>query len=728
MDFLRISKEAMVCKQTVEASLIDEQQVVCTIRARLIAEAIIDQEGLFNQVEGKRLYETLHMPDESYYQKMFLSHVRHVLSLFLESSHARLRFKQLSFPLANPFVDQLIARSLCKKEEITKRDISLALMIALLTPLRQSVGSCFATAPLMVVQYEQPFFLFEELYNLVTRGFLKRVVDGKEVRIPMSIKTGLGDLATPMGPLGNKDPSLKEALGIKKLPDVISGETIRTYILRVAQDPKIVEEHFKAKTQSLILKCYEYTVASLSDWKTDFANWNMYTSLGLDHNQEGGLGEMLYKLLEEELGKLNEEITQLTEEVYRTEDQIRALEAHMRGASTEDQIRRIKGEIQAKSHHMYVSEDMHYRQIERSKKIAEFFKFIVEQLTRLFPEYFQEVFDSEMVSTEGEILEDRPAGFRLLYKHGRFDPSVWTMIYSEQEYVSVLIEFFKAIENLLFLAIDWEEGKDLIEVVIDKLIHKVQSPEFMERAKIRTAQMHYVTLKESSPRTPWAYESGGSVDTLVSGYFKVVNKPRKVEFKPTKPIDLLVELIEWMKDAPYKDTNRFESDSYMGMLMTSPVHAFVFKPGLEGFSKAWRSNANTFTYVRDEIEGRGRALYHENPLSKQELNKINEIMTPFGMPNTQHFDEMCNWAVEQRGGKTFLAEIVVNLYYKNSKITYTPFADTNWASDLFVFLVNPVTKEVELWRKNNNYFRALPTWNSHFQGKSWSLFLDDFRG
>lgn len=728
MDFLRISKEEKLCKQTIEASLIDVEQVVCMRRAVLIAEQVIDEKGLFNEEVGKHICETLQMPQETPYQKRFFHHVRHVLALFLESNHARLRLKQLSFPLANPFVDSLIAHSLCKITPLEKRDISLSLLIALLAPLRQSVGSCFATAPLMIVQYEQPFFLFEELYNLVTRGFLKRVVDGKEVRIPMSIKTGMGELLTPMSPLGNTDPSLKEALAKKKLPDVNPGEPIKSYIERVANDYRALQEHFKAKTQSLILKCYEYTVASLSDWKTDFSNWNMYTSLGLDHNEPGGIGEGLYNFLERELGKVNEDISKLTEDVYRTEEQIRTLETHLRSATNPDQIRRLKGEIQAKAHHMYVSEDMHYHQIERSKKIAEFYKFVVEQFMRLFPEYFQEVFDAEMVSSEGDLLEDRPAGFRLLYKHGRFDPTVWTMIYTEDEYTEMLSEFFKAIENILFMAIDWDEGKELIETMIDSLVHQVRDPVFMENAKQRMKMMHLQTLKEAAPRTPWAYESGGSVDTLLHGYFRMVNQPKKVEFKPEKPVDLLTQLIEWVKDAPYNQTSRFENDSSYGLLMTSPVHAFVFTPGLEEFAKTWGSSANTYTYVRDEIEGKGRAMYHEHPPTNQELDKIVAMLAPFGMPNTRHFDEMCNWAESQAAAKTIFAEIVVNLYRRKGVFIHTPFADTNWASDLFTFLINPLTKNLELWRVSSTYLRALPAWENHFQGKAWTIYPEERRG
>ena len=736
MDFLRITEEGMVCKHTLEAGLVDVDQVVCARRAKHIAYAIIDEKGEFDQKRGQEISDHLDMPKETYLQKLFFHHVRHVLGLFIESKHAKLRLKQLSFPLANPFVETLIARSLCKKEEaeLTKRDISLSLVIALLTPLRQSVGSCFATAPLMMVQYEQSFFLFEELYNLVTRGYIKRVIDGKEVRVPMSTKTGLGDLSTPMGSKSHIDPSLLEAFEKEKLKDSMPPESIRSYIKRSSNNPKIVEEHFKAKTQSLILKCYEYTVASLSDWKTEFTNWNIYTSLGLDHNQKGGLGEVVYTLLDEKLNKSQEELSKIAEEVYQTEREIRTFETLLRNAADPDKIRRLKGEIQAKAHHMYVHEDMHYNEIERTKKIAEFFKFVVEQLMRLFPEYFQEVFDPEMVSSnEGDILEDRPAGFRLLYKHGRFDPSVWTMIYTREDYVSQLKQFFRAIEHLLFLALDWDEGKDLVEEVIDCLVEHVETQHFMETAISRTTEMHLKTLSEGGERTPWAYESGGSVDFLVGCYFRMTNNPKKVEFHPNTPRDLLCDLLEWMKDAPYKDTNRFDSDAthgenMQGILMTSPVHAFVFKPGIESFQKAWGSNANTFTYVRDEVEGRIKQLYHQHPLAPQEIEKVEDLMIPFGMPRCKYFDEVSSWAQEQPLLiRTVAAEVVLNLYAQKGLSLDIAFADTNWASDLFTFVVNPITLEIELWRKGAVYYRALPGWVAHFQGKSWSLYLDQFK-
>ncbi len=718
MDFFRIAEEEMVCKQTLEAGISDPDQVICMRRARLIAGHLIDENGEFDLEKGRQFKKMLNISTPTYLQTWFSLHAKHVLDLFIESPHARLRLKQLSLPLANRYIENLIGSN------NDKREVSLALFIALLSPLRQSVGSCFATAPLMMVQYEQPYFLFEELYNLVTRGHLKRIIEGKEVRVPMSIKTGPGNLLHPMGPYSHLDPSLVEAIG-RKGPPPIPGETVKRYISRNAENPSVAEENFKGQAQSLLLKAYEFTVASLSDWKTDFSKWNMYTSLGLDPKEEGGLGEVIFQFLEELIGKINQKIDQFQEEIMIADEQIRALELILSNTTEPDRIRRLRGEIQVKAHHLYVNQEMTSEEVQRAKKINDFYKFMNDELMRLILDYFQEVYDPEMISEEGEILQDRPAGFRLLYKYGRSEPSVWKMIYSKEEYSEKLAAFFQAIEQMVAQGSEIDEIRELIE----RLIAKVQEEAFIQKAIQRTRQMHFKTLNETKDRTPWAYESGGSVEDLISCYFRMVNLPKKFEMKPKNPHDLLCHLLEWIKDAPYRFTNRFDADPMQGMLMTSPVHAFLFKPGLQQFRKAWSSNTNTYTYVRDQIEGKFQQTYYQNPLTFEELSQITQLFGPFGMPRLHHFDEMRHWAEKKPPQiQTLFSEIVINLFKTKSIEIDLPFGDTNWESDLFTFVMNPIYGKLELWRKNGNLFRALPSWQDHFQEKKWNLFTEQFLG
>ena len=84
-------------------------------------------------------------------------------------------------------------------------------LIAWLTYLRQNVGSCFATAPAIVVSEEQPELFFKDLSELFGTGRLKRTFGGVEYSVPFSASWGAGDLrrliVVQRGPLAEKQKS-----------------------------------------------------------------------------------------------------------------------------------------------------------------------------------------------------------------------------------------------------------------------------------------------------------------------------------------------------------------------------------------------------------------------------------------------------------------------------------------------------------------------------------------
>jgi hypothetical protein len=133
---------------------------------------------------------------------------------------------------------------------------------------------------------------------------------------------------------------------------------------------------------------------------------------------------------------------------------------------------------------------------------------------------------------------------------------------------------------------------------------------------------------------------------------------KKVVFYPETPFELLVSLIEYMKDLPYDESSPFEENPLKSILMTNEVHAFLFRPGLEKFCKAWLHSGNTYTYLRD----------------------VDGVM---------------------------------------------PFADTNWASDLFAFAKSSSDSDYQLCRLNTFSLVPMPaSWKSHFhKSKAWTLWF-----
>ena len=67
------------------------------------------------------------------------------------------------------------------------------------------------------------------------------------------------------------------------------------------------------------------------------------------------------------------------------------------------------------------------------------------------------------------------------------------------------------------------------------------------------------------------------------------------------PMDLLTFLLELLKALPYSVTKPFEIDSDASLLMYSPTHAFLLKPGLSSFKDGWLDKGFTYTWIRDHV-------------------------------------------------------------------------------------------------------------------------------
>lgn len=696
MNFLRISEEQQICKYCLQAGLVEVELFRLSRRAKIIADFVLGLDGLLDPVKVEEALSAKPPPPLGLFDNTFFELVKRTLQLFLRNPRAELLLKRLNFPLANPFIETLIRNSLLLPAEkpLTKRDISLALLVALMTPLRQSVGSCFATAPLIRVQMEEGAFLLQELYDLLTRGSLKRTIEGEEVKVPVSTKTGSGDLLKRLGENGHLDPALRVALGTSKF---VSSpfDTVREVIQKNVGIDKVtfVEERFKAQLQSSLLKSYEYTVASFADWKIDFYKWNIYASLGLSHEAKGGIGEAIYQKLDFQLQKTNEEMTKLYEEIVLVESQIRMQESLLQNAYKEDQIRRHKVEIQVKSQHLLFCEDLYRKKRGDAEKLSTFFSFLIDQIVLLFPFYFQEAYDPDMFVEEGDIYEDRPAGFRLLFKHGRADPTVWTMIYTKDAYKKSLIEFFTMIEPILVTRSDWEEGKDLIQGIMDQVIERIKAEDFVKIATNRLKEMHQETMRQTGSRLPWAYTSGGNVEAFIKCYYSLKKAPTKHVLKPKSPQELLESLIELMKDLPYKITNAFEKDPYKSILITNEVHAFLFKPGFDKeFLKSWSLSGNTFTYVRDNFIEKTKQDYHRI-LSDEQIRRIS-------------------------------GESLIVFLQSRGVLTHWIIGDSNWGAEFLGILLHPKTEKLELWRIHAHMNKSLDLWNHLFDGSEWVVYAN----
>jgi hypothetical protein len=102
-------------------------------------------------------------------------------------------------------------------------------------------------------------------------------------------------------------------------------------------------------------------------------------------------------------------------------------------------------------------------------------------------------------------------------------------------------------------------------------------------------------------KKPWAYTSGGTMSGLVSSYFRLEQPPAEAARWVESPTELLVFLVDAMKQTPPKIMEEFLVDPDKSMLIHSPTHAFLLKPGNRAFSQLWQSDTYTYTWIRDTL-------------------------------------------------------------------------------------------------------------------------------
>ncbi len=609
-------------------------------RAVFLADHLLDEEGNFHQLAEAIVAlqsQGYILAPCSYNDGDITEHFLRVLKAFQVSPP---RLKRFGLPLSDPKLAEMIAITLDVEGELTDRHIIWAVLSALLCPLRQSVGSCFATAPAILVHEQQMELFLDDLQQLLYKGHLTLVSGGVESTVPISPSPGIGELKRLYDA---KHPGFTKALATIGLQP--AAPSTQSY-LEVLED--LVLEHFDLKRRDLarvplrltpkleriesaqraiqkakwvmvafsdhlLLKMWEFTLASFVDVKTEFSRWNLYSSLGLHPEEKGGIGALIYHHLEHMLNEANKKLDHYQQEYEIAFDQVRATEHLLKGASSEADGRRLKGEHQSRVYHMYACLEMRDKWSQKAQNTANFFSFLIEQIVAKFQEFFQEVYDAEMQEIQGTLYDDSPAGFRLLYKNRRLHVGSWAFIHTKDEYIQALKDFFLAIENPLIENCNWEEGKLEISHLTTAVIHLVSSEEFIISAFYRMAKAHRVPLQkvdlEKMEKKPWAYTSGGTIITLLKTYFRregsLSEEARWVE----SPQDLLIFLIETLKMLPPMITDPFVRDPERRMLMTSPTHAFSLLPGQELFRQGWEERGFTYTWVRDQLINPGQEFY-----------------------------------------------------------------------------------------------------------------------
>lgn len=572
---------------------------------------------------------------------------------------------------------------------ITDAHARRAALSAWLCYLRQNVGSCFATAPAIIVQSEQPELFLLDLHELLSTGQLKRTFGGIEYVVPLSSTWGAGDLRRPVvlslhskeSPTdiwnapgiqvaleetglidANSDEKIKQIQEkiVQALPDwneknptiLTNCETIlkRIFMLHTgvtendlieyALRPKgmihsglmmqsnfssgmggkgeacanfhhymeIASNSFKSLSENALLKSWEYSLASFSETKSEFTRWNLYSSLGLAPDDAGGLGPCLHNIIKEKLDRYNQKVQDLQFEYEHMFAQVKQLEVRMRNAASEQEAHWIRAEYQVKANEFYLLEELRDAANSKAQVYANLFNIVIDHYDKLFPEHFQEVYDPDIREAPSGPYDDSPAGYRLLFKHGRSNTSQWTPIKSPQEFIDALSRFFTITERELVSIEPLKGLENEISDIVTSLVTHIKTQEFLESAFHRMAIAHKVAPiadpldnLDKIAMKPWAYISGGTMTTLVSCYFKRDQKPTEVARWVESPTELLTYFVDTIKQIPPMIMDPFLKDQDKSLLIHSPTHAFLLKPGISPFKEAWQSEAFSYTWVRDQL-------------------------------------------------------------------------------------------------------------------------------
>ena len=691
--------EALICDEQIslcmafDTTVIQESWSWRNVHVgRELAKLLFDGQGAINRGVVIRAIDLLEknlfsLGPGRYHDRSRQLHLLKILNLCATSKECVAAIKRIGRPIGHQGAERLIKETLNLTESvrITDTHARQAALSALLTYLRQNVGSCFATAPAILIQQEQPLQFLTDIGQLIGTGRLLRVFEGKEYVVPLSISWGMGELLRPfsLAALGKNSfdhlalsPGLQAAFEASGFIDSqatseqkqeqcaallkevtlpqegLFGPITVDFLLKVILQKKCgvipedlslaqagaisaplqglvlsspfgrggkiqavnrylkayeaAKKRFKSLTDNALLKAWEFTLASLSESKANFAKWNLYASLGVQPEEEGGIGQSLFKKIGEKIEMANREISECQSRYDHLFAQTKYLEGRVAHATSEREVGWVRAEYQIRRHEINRVLSERDAAYEKGRKFQNLYPMLIEFYGEKIPQYFQEVYDAEMHNVAANPYDDSPAGFRLMYKHGRGNTALWTLIHSSSEFIQYLTAFFVATE----IEIDQLSAVKGLEREISELITTVimtmKRPEFLESAFFRLARAYQEPLPENPlknlekvSRKPWAYISGGTMGTLLSTYWGTTQKPKEVKRWVENEKEYLAFIIDSLKELPLSVQKLYQQEPQKNLLAFSPTHAFNLKPGWSLLREAWESDLYTYTWIRD---------------------------------------------------------------------------------------------------------------------------------
>lgn len=799
MDLLieRLSIDTPFKNQEMKCLFCSESEMRIRKGSVLFAESLVDQkmENISSWIQ--KIEKSLnHIA--SYYEvdNFFYRHLLHCLHSLKSDPDLQKKILRQSVPVLNSWTEKIIRNGLglSTKEKITNSHIQTLTLSAYFHPLRQNVGSCFATAPAMIIQKEQPKQFFEDLEALLNTGMLKRTYLGHEHAIPISTSWGPGilnkmilvderqktwessELLYALEEAGIFEKKDSKSAKITKLKALFEGrlkfeasrylslydllekilrfhfdleDTEKPFeVTRLKVSEIIYNEHslskpfgkleqfqeaFKQAQLALInfhenplLKTWEYTFASFAETKSEFYKWNLYISLGFDSKKPFSIGSCIYSYLEERLKIYQEKIEFYDREYEQEFYRVKMLEKRVMDTESEKMAGWARVEYQNHLNEMNSHRKARDNWIAKSEMLSKLLPKILKAYDQLFPAYFQEVYDASMHEVTKDVFQDSPAGFRLLYKHGRSDPTLWTFIYSKNEFIQYLKEFLSDTEFEISSQEELKEFKEEYTEITTKLIHLVETDNFIYGAFQRICERYQISFPshdlsklEKWPYKPWSYISGGTPVRLMQHYFK-----RELEFTQAKQkiaseTELLAFIIDTIRDMTETQIQNFLVRPEKSLLMLSPNHAFLFKPSLMPLAEIWDKELYSFSWIRDNLVHPQQRFLEEIQVSPLEVHYFfNTYFSPF-----PYFSLWIKENVHWPNYQISLQELreILTSSLKKIPSQLSPFAVSLETVDSWIYECFPLIPSSDLYRTCHQVMKELKLSPKDYENASFII-------
>lgn len=757
--------------------------------ARRIAQEIIDSSGALD--ESKLEIWRARLQEESDWRGSWTVRALEILPRkALEKIHAPLR------GLLRPtFAVGIVQETLGIKSEITDADARRAALCAFITDLRQEVGSCFATAPARLIRAQLPERFFADILDILTRGYLTRIIDGVQVEIPACANWGRGNASRPV--LAETERKkltyvVAEASGLPFLQvwhciKGMQGMVTASSCLDMLGSEK--SSSLRAMTLCPLLKVWEYTLASMSDIKLDFFHWNSYHALGLDPSAKGGLGAFLVEQTQETTRHLQEEVEELSQYIHTSEQHLNSIGIRAKNATNEADFMHLKSASAGESARLSRLTAQRGALANELQILGQMIEPLLRTIGESFTREFAELFDPDLGRDESGafVPDDRAAGFHLAYRHGRTDPSSWTIINDPVEWVQALSLFFGHLATSLAQTEPFDElDPKALHKITGWIHHWLAEPGLVDLAAARCAQ-------NRPGATPWTSVSGGTVHHLLGLYFECPPTFVEEKKKPASAEELLAFLLESAYSLGLDAKEELLKDPFAGLILIAPQHCATMHPQWESFYAGWRREQYPYTWVRDHVvEPAKKCLesYHFDAFTAAAfVDRLRIFAPPFKIDLsgtltaaemakrlTPHLPrDLIDFALYSllpmvRGDQldtavSTLCEALsmtkgidfsgVSGYSCFTKLelfdcmrlcgatvdaaleecarqsglslaTSLPFADSNWTREYLSFALSPSSGNLEVWRTDPTGSSGAPMRQWKFPHASWSVIFETF--